>query len=290
MTVRLVVFGLGYSGLEIARQAAARGADVTIVTRGPAGAAAASLAREGFGIAGFDAPPLAWATHLVATAAPGDEAGDPVLAAHRGAIAAAKGLRWVGYLSTTGVYGDRGGAWVDETTAPAPGQPRSIRRLAAERAWADAVGGEGRAALDVIRLGGIYGPGRSPFDELRAGTARRVDKPGHSFSRIHVADIAGLVLAAIARPPAVPVRVLNGVDDTPAPASDVVAEAARLLGIAPPAAIDFATAQAAMSPMALSFWSENRKVSNALTKAATGWALRYPSYREGLAGILAEER
>ncbi|WP_291297619.1 SDR family NAD(P)-dependent oxidoreductase [Elioraea sp.] len=287
MTVRLLVFGLGYSGRAIAREAASRGADVTIVTRDPAGAAAASLARDGFGIAGFDAPPIGEATHLVATAAPSDEGGDPVLAVHRAAIVGAKALRWVGYLSTTGVYGDRGGAWVDETTAPAPGQSRSIRRLAAERAWAEAAG-EAGGALDVIRLGGIYGPGRSPFDDLRAGTARRIAKPGHSFSRIHVADIAGLVTAAIARPPAVPVRVLNGVDDTPAPASDVVEEAARLLGIAAPPAIDFDAAQAAMSPMALSFWSENRKVSNALSKAATGWALRCPSYREGLRAILAE--
>jgi nucleoside-diphosphate-sugar epimerase len=289
MTVRLLVFGLGYSGAAIAREAGLRGADVTIVTRDPAGAAAARLAGEGFAIAGFDAPPLDGATHIVATAAPGDEAGDPVLASHRAAIIAARGLRWVGYLSTTGVYGDRGGAWVDETAAPAPGQPRSVRRLGAERAWAEAAAVSG-AALDVIRLGGIYGPGRSPFDDLRAGTARRVVKPGHSFSRIHVADIAGLVMAAIARPPAVPVRVLNGVDDEPAPASDVVAEAARLLGMAPPPAIDFDAARSAMSPMALSFWSENRKVSNAITKAATGWALRCPSYREGLAAIRVEER
>jgi nucleoside-diphosphate-sugar epimerase len=286
MTERLIVFGLGYSGREAARLAAARGADVVVVTRDPASAAAEALRKEGIGIAPFSAPPLAQATHLLATAAP-EEGGDPVLAAHAEAIAAAP-LAWIGYLSTTGVYGDRGGAWVDETTAPSPGQPRSLRRVAAERAWAEVAARAG-AVLDVIRLGGIYGPGRSPLDEVRSGTARRVVKPGHCFSRIHVDDIAGLVAAAMARPPAVPVRVLHGVDDEPAPSAEVIAEAARLLGLPLPPEVSFEAASARMSPMALSFWSENRKVSNTLTKAATGWALRCPTYREGLAAILSAE-
>ncbi len=284
---RLLVFGLGYSGLAAARLAALRGADVTVVTRSPASPAAEALRREGIGIAPFSAPGLDAATHLLATAAP-EEGGDPVLAAHAEAIAQAR-IVWIGYLSTTGVYGDRGGAWVDETTAPSPSQPRSLRRAAAERAWAEVAARAG-AGLDVIRLGGIYGPGRSPLDEVRAGAARRVIKPGHSFSRIHVDDIAGLVAAAMARPPAVPVRVLHGVDDLPVPSSDVMAEAARLLGLPPPPEVPFEVARQSMSPMALSFWSENRKVSNALTKAATGWALRCPTYREGLAAILAAER
>lgn len=286
MMARLIVFGLGYSGLATARLAASRGADVTIVTRSPGSAGAEALRREGIGIAPFAAPGLEGATHLLATAAP-EEGGDPVLAAHGEAIATAP-LAWIGYLSTTGVYGDRDGAWVDETTAPAPTQPRSLRRAAAERAWAEMAARAG-AALDVIRLGGIYGPGRSPLDDVRAGTARRVVKPGHSFSRIHVDDIAGLVAAAMARPPAMPVRVLHGVDDLPAPAADVNAEAARLLGLPLPPEVPFEEARARMSPMGLSFWSENRKVSNALTKAATGWSLRCPTYREGLAAILSGE-
>jgi len=283
---RLVVFGLGYSGRAIALAAAASGAAVTVVTRDPGRAEARALAAAGLAVAGFDAPPLAGATHLVATAAP-DAAGDPVLAAHRDAIVAARPA-WIGYLSTTGVYGDRGGAWVDETTEPAPGQPRSLRRRAAEAAW-EAAAEEAGATLDLIRLGGIYGPGRSAFDDLRAGTARCVVKPGHAFSRIHVDDIAGLVLAAAARPPARGVRVLHGVDDLPSPSAEVVAEAARLLGLAPPPEVPFEIARACMSPMALSFWSENRRVANALTKAATGWVPRFPTWREGLAAILAEE-
>ncbi|WP_144299481.1 NAD-dependent epimerase/dehydratase family protein [Elioraea rosea] len=285
MTARLIVFGLGYSGTVAARAAAARGAHVTVVTRDPGSAAAEALRAEGLAVASFDAPPVGEATHLLATAAPA-EGGEPVLAAHREAIAAARGLRWIGYLSTTGVYGDRGGAWVEETSTPAPGQPRSQRRLAAERAWEE-VAARADAPVDLIRLSGIYGPGRSAIDEVREGTARRVIKPGHAFSRIHVEDIAGLVAAAMARPPGVPVRVLHGADDEPAASADVVAEAARLLGAKPPPAIAFEAARANMSLMALSFWSENRKVANGLTKAATGWSLRYPTYREGLKAILS---
>jgi nucleoside-diphosphate-sugar epimerase len=286
---RLLVFGLGYSGGATARAARAVGWPVTVVTRDPARAEALALARAGLGLAAFAdaATALAGATHLLVTAAPA-EAGDPVLAAHRGAIAAAPALRWIGYLSTTGVYGDRGGAWVDEATAPAPGQDRSRRRLAAEHAWEDLARRRG-VALDLIRLAGIYGPGRSALDDVRGGRARRIVKPGHAFSRIHVADIAALVLAAMGRP-GTGVRVLHGADDLPAPSAEVVAEAARLLGAPPPPEVPFEEAARTMSPMALSFWAENRKVANALTKAATGWAPRFPTYREGLAAILAEER
>jgi nucleoside-diphosphate-sugar epimerase len=286
MTRHLLVFGLGYTGAAIAREAALRGLSVTVVTRHPS-AAPPSLEQAGIGVAPFASPPLASATHLVATAPPGED-GDPVLAAHAAAIVAARPA-WIGYLSTTGVYGDRGGAWVDEAAVPAPSQPRSLRRLAAEEAWRRVAASAG-AQLDLIRLAGIYGPGRSAFDELRAGTARRVVKPGHAFSRIHVADIAALVLAAIEHPPQDHVRVLHGADDEPAPSAEVVAEAARLAGLAPPPELPFEAAKGSMSPMALSFWSENRKVANAATKAATGWAPRYPTYREGLAAILAAER
>jgi len=185
------------------------------------------------------------------------------------------------------VYGDRGGAEVDEATPPAPGQARSRRRLAAEEAWRAATAG--RAALDLMRAGGIYGPGRSPFDDLRAGTARRVVKPGHAFSRIHRDDIALAVLAAIHQDLPPEVRVLHLVDDEPADSAAVVGHAARLLGVPPPPAIPFEEARATMSPMALSFWAENRRVANAATKAALGIAWRCPTFREGLGAILAQE-
>lgn len=290
MTARhLVVFGLGYSGTRAAHAARGAGARVTVVTRDPARPEARALAGAGIAAVAFAdaARALADATHLLATAAP-EEAGDPVLAAHGEAIATAPALGWIGYLSTTGVYGDRSGAWVDEATDPAPGQPRSRRRRAAERAWEAAAARRG-ACLDLIRLAGIYGPGRSALDEVRSGRARRIVKPGHAFSRIHVADIAALVLAAMARPrPGV--RVLHGADDLPAPQAEVIAEAARLLGLPPPPELPFEAAMRTMSPMARSFWDENRRVANTMTKAATGWVPRYPTYREGLAAILAEER
>lgn len=278
----MVVAGLGYAGGAIAAEAVARGFRVTGTARDPVAAQPPpGVAVVRFADAG-DA--LRDATHLVVTAAPG-EAGDPVLAAHGGVIAASASLRWIGYLSTTGVYGDRGGGWVEESTPPAPGQPRSERRLAAEQAWRDAAAARG-AALDLFRVGGIYGPGRSPLEEVRAGVARRVVKPGHAFSRIHRDDIALAVVAAALRPDGV--RVLHLVDDEPAPNADVVEEAARLLGVEPPSAMPFEQARVRMSPMALSFWAENRRVANAATKRALGIAWHCPTYREGLRRILAE--
>jgi nucleoside-diphosphate-sugar epimerase len=284
----LLVAGLGYSGRAAAHAAVAAGWRVAGTARDPSRLGT----QPGIALFSFDSAgdALGQATHLLLTAPPG-EAGDPFLAAHGQAIDAAldtRKLRWIGYISTTGVYGDRAGGEVDEATAPAPGQARSVRRLAAEEAWRAIAAG--RAALDIFRAGGIYGPGRSSFDDLRAGTARRVVKPGHSFSRIHRDDIAQAVHAAIgqALPPGV--RVLHLVDDEPAESATVTAHAASLLGIPAPQATPFEQARATMSPMALSFWAENRRVANAATKAALGIAWRYPSYREGLEAILAEER
>ncbi|MCB5943225.1 SDR family NAD(P)-dependent oxidoreductase [Acidocella sp. KAb 2-4] len=273
----LLIFGLGYSGRAIARAAVAAGYAVTATTR--AGAAPEpGVALVPFSAAGAA---IAAATHLIATAAP-DEDGDPVLARYRAAIAAAPHLRWLGYLSTTGVYGDAGGAWVDEATPVNPGSARARRRVAAEQAWA-ALG----KPLAIFRLAGIYGPGRSMFDDLRAGQGRRVVKPGHVFGRIHRDDIAQGVCAAMAR---AATGIFNFADDEPAASADVVVEAARLLGMAPPPPVPYEQAVQGMSPMARSFWAENRKVSAARTKAALGIAWRYPSYREGLAAILREER
>lgn len=276
----LIIAGLGYVGHAVAKAAASVGWRVMGTSRQPA----AMQALAGIEVIGFDqaGPAFAAAPHWLITTPP-DDAGDPVLRHHAAALAAGN-QRWIGYLSTTGVYGDRGGAVVDEATPPAPGQPRSQRRLAAEHAWRAAR--PAGAALDICRVGGIYGPGRAPFAELRAGVARRVVKPGHSFSRIHRDDIAHAIMAAINNPPSPGCRVLNFVDDEPADSAAVMAEAARLLGMAPPPAIPFEEARASMSPMALSFWSENRRVANAATKAALGIEWRYPSYREGLAASM----
>jgi nucleoside-diphosphate-sugar epimerase len=228
---------------------------------------------------------IAESTHILATAAPGDR-GDPVLARYGAQIAVGNAV-WMGYLSTTGVYGNRDGGWVDEETAPAPQSPRAQRRVEAEAAWAEF---GGQAAVDIFRLAGIYGPGRSMFDDLRDGTARRVIKPGHLFGRIHRDDIAHGVLAAMRRRAPAGVQIFNFSDDEPAASADVVVEAAKFLGIAPPEPVAYEDAAAKMSAMGLSFWAENRKVANAKTKAALGIVWKYPTFREGLRAILAEER
>jgi nucleoside-diphosphate-sugar epimerase len=267
----------------VARAAVAEGISVTATSRVPA----ATVAPEGVRVIAFDAAAdaLAQATHLVVTAAP-DGSGDPMLAAYGEAVAAAPRLRWVGYLSTTGIYGDRDGGWVDEDSDPRPDSDRARRRIAAETAWA---GLAGRRAVDLFRVAGIYGPGRSAFDDLRAGRARRVDKPGHAFGRIHRDDIARAVLAAIHQDHAPGLRVLHLADDEPAESQLVIAEAAALLGVDPPPLVPFAEAQAGMSPMARSFWADNRKVSSAKTRSLLGIDWLYPTYREGLRAILAEE-
>ncbi|MEL6914758.1 MAG: SDR family oxidoreductase [Pseudomonadota bacterium] len=219
---------------------------------------------------------IAAATHILASAAPG-AAGDPFLARHDFSRSPAL---WVGYLSTTGVYGDHGGDWVDEETALTPTTSRGQYRVAAEAAWT-ATG----LPVHIFRLAGIYGPGRGPFAKVRAGTARRIVKPGQVFSRIHVADIAQVLAASIARPR--PGAVYNVCDDDPAPPEDVIAHAAELLGLPVPPAEDFATAE--MTPMARSFYGESKRVRNTLLHAELGVTLLYPSYRDGLAALLATD-
>ncbi len=267
----LASFGVGYVGSAVAEAMAAEALAVIGITR-------ANCADAGDAIAA--------ATHLLSTVPP-DDAGDPVLLRHREAIASAPRLQWIGYLSTTGVYGDRNGGWVDESTEPAPGSDRSRRRLAAEESWRALAD---RRAVDVFRLAAIYGPGRSPFDSLRAGTARRVLRPGHTFGRIHRADIVRAVLAAVRQDHACGVRILNLTDDEPAESAAVIEEAARLLGMTAPKAVPFEQAVDEMSAMARSFWAESRKVSSRGTQHALGLRWLYPSYREGLRAILAEER
>jgi nucleoside-diphosphate-sugar epimerase len=197
----------------------------------------------------------------------------------------AESVRWVGYLSTIGVYGDAGGAWIDEDTPARPGSARASRRIEAEAAWLD-FGKRTGKRVQIFRLGGIYGPGRSAFDDLRAGSARRIIKPGQVFNRIHVGDIANVLVAAVGGRGRH--SIYNVVDDEPGPPQDVVAYAAGLLGVPAPPEIPFEKAE--LSPMGRSFYSENRRVRNARLKEDLGVRLAYPSYREGLAAIRDAER
>jgi nucleoside-diphosphate-sugar epimerase len=214
-----------------------------------------------------------------------DEAGDPVLLAGAGAIAeAAPRIAWAGYLSTTGVYGDHAGAWVDETTPLTAGTRRGEMRVAAEAAW-EALAARSGLPLHIFRLAGIYGPGRGPFEKVRDGTARRIVKPGQVFSRTHVEDIAQVLHASILRPN--PGAAYNVCDDDPAPPEDVLAHAAELLGLPPPPEVPYDEAE--MSPMARSFYAESKRVRNDRIKDELGVVLRYPTYREGLAALLAED-
>ncbi len=224
-------------------------------------------------------PDLRASSHVVFSIAP-DADGDPALIHHRADLDAAEGLEWLCYYSTIGVYGDFGGAWIDESAPLVPRNERSDRRVVAEQAWRDYAETRG-VKLTILRLAGIYGPGRSTFDKLEDGSSRRVVKPGQVFNRIHVDDIARVTeLAATAR--------LDGTfnlgDDEPAPPQDVIVHAAALLGMAPPAELDFATAP--MTPMQASFYADNKRCSNAAIKKALGIDLLYPTYREGLAQVL----
>ena len=276
----LLAVGHGYSARALAGRLLARGWRVIGTTRGADKAAAVRATGAEAAIwPGADLAALfARADHLLLSAAP-DEGGDPVLRALGGRIPPNR-IAWVGYLSTTGVYGDRGGGWVDETSPCTPSTRRGRLRLEAERAWA-----ETGLPLHVFRLAGIYGPGRGPFAKLRNGTARRIVKKNQVFSRIHVADIARALEASIARPD--PGAIYNVCDDEPAPPQDVVDHAAGLLGLPPPETVDFDAAD--MSPTARSFYAESKRVSNRRMREELGVAPRYPTYREGLAALAADE-
>lgn len=276
-TMQLLFLGFGYVARATARALRGR-ALMQATTRDPGKAEA--LAAQG--ITPVRADDMAALTQAVERAshilvsAPPDEAGDPFLPLLDPALLR---KRWTGYLSTTGVYGDRRGGWAFEWDAPAPGQARSIRRLEAETGWRD-------AGARIFRLAGIYGPGQSALDALREGRARRIIKPAQVFSRIHVDDIASALVLAMERPDAE--GIFNLADDHPSSQSAVVKEAARLLGVEPP--MEEAFDKGAMSPMLASFYAESRRVSNARAKAVLGWRLAYPSYREGLAAIYASKK
>ena len=215
---------------------------------------------------------------------PPDDNGDPVLRACGDALAHAQRLRAIVYLSTIGVYGDRGGAWVDEATPPQPGAARSRERLAAEHAWLD-FGERHDIAVAILRLAGIYGPGQNALVQIASGKARRIVKPGQVFNRIHVGDIAQAIDAAFARRAS---GIFNVADDEPTPPADPIVFAAQLLGVEPPPEIPFEQAAPTMSPMALSFWQECRRVKNDKLKRELGVSLRYPTYREGLRALFEE--
>ena len=220
-------------------------------------------------------------THVLLSAPPETDGSDPVLAFARETLSQCRSLKWVGYLSTTGVYGDHGGAWIDEETPSGPVGARGWRRQKAEAAWA-ATG----LPMHYFRLAGIYGPGRNSLQSLRQGTARRITKPGQVFSRIHVEDIAQILQASINHPN--PGRAYSVCDDLPAPPQEVVSYAAALLDMEPPPETAFEDAE--LSPMARSFYGENKRIRNDRIKQELGIKLKYPTYREGLAALLAQEK
>lgn len=275
----LLSIGHGYSARALGRRLLQRGWRVIATTRSPE--KVEMLRSEGLDARLWTGGhlPLDEATHLLTSVAP-DRSGDPVLAAQKNAIAAAQHLEWVGYLSTVGVYGDHAGGWVDEETPLTPTTERGRARVAAEADW-QSLG----LPLHIFRLAGIYGPGRGPFAKVRAGTARLIVKPGQVFSRIHVEDIAQVLAASMARPN--PGRIYNVCDDAPAPPEDVLAHAAELLGLPRPPEEPFDPAR--MTPMAASFYAENKRVRNDRIKNELGVQLLYPDYRAGLEAILNAE-
>jgi nucleoside-diphosphate-sugar epimerase len=224
---------------------------------------------------------LATVTHVLVSAAP-DDSGDPTLAWHGADLCQMPALQWLGYLSTTGVYGNTDGAVVDETAPLRPSSRRSENRVLAERQWLALYEDHG-LPVHIFRLPGIYGPGRSALDQVAAGKIRRIDKPGHQFSRIHVDDIAATLAASAARPR--PGRIYNVCDNEAAAPADVTAFACKLLGVAVPDPVPFEIARLQMSPMALSFWQDDRRVDNRRITSELDVSLRYPTYREGLKAI-----
>jgi nucleoside-diphosphate-sugar epimerase len=286
----LLCIGLGYSAAAVA--ARLKSAEWRIIGTARSEESAAAIRDLGYEAALFadDGPSgdvsaaVAEATHLLISAPP-DETGDPVLNQLGDDLARAEKLCWIGYLSTVGVYGDHDGGWVDEDTPLQPGNARNVRRAAAEEAW-QRFASERGLPLQIFRLAGIYGPGRSPVDGLKMLKVRYVDKPGQVFNRIHVEDIASTVVAGIhagteAR------GIFNVADDEPAPPQEVGIFAAELLRAPPPEIVPWEKAE--LSPMSMSFYEANRRVSNRRIKEVLGVTLTYPTYREGLRALVAEK-
>ncbi len=280
----LFIFGLGYSALALAQDLLAQGWRVGGTHREPARPSLPGLETWRFDRDHpLDPACFQWAGHLLSSVPP-DDAGDPVLDGAGHIIAEMKQLCWVGYLSTTGVYGDRQGGWVDEESELRPTGSRSQRRVLAESAWLDLWRRHG-VPVHLFRLAGIYGPGRNPLANVRDGTAHRIVKPGQVFSRIHVEDLSGALQASMAHPN--PGRIYNICDNEAAPPQDVVGYSCDLLGVPPPPLLPIE--EAGLSPMALSFYADNKRVSNQRLLGELGYRLKYPTYREGLRAILSQE-
>ena len=283
--MNILILGLGYSAGFFARAALARGWEVTGTVR--SAEKAAELSRQGirtlvfggFAVSSPLAKAVAEADAVLVSVQPAED-GDPALGPLRAALMAAPNLRWIGYLSTIGVYGDQGGAWIDEDTPPAPTNARTRQRVDIEEAWLQ-LGRDSGKPVQIFRLSGIYGPGRNAITKLRSGTANRLIKTGQVFNRIHVDDIAGVLMASLAQPRHG--AIYNVTDDEPGPPQDVIAFAAELTGLEPPPEIPFE--QAMLSPMAASFYGESKRVSNALVKQEFGYSFRYPTYREALRAL-----
>ena len=287
----LLIFGMGFSASHFAKRMLKKGWNVTGTSRSDAGRE--KIAAIGVTPCHFDGDDeamtddlksaIAKATHILVSAGP-NEAGDPVLNRCGAALKAddvRPNIGWVGYLSTVGVYGNHDGAWVDETTECRPVSKRSVYRVAAENAWLE-FGEKTGTKVQLFRLGGIYGPGSNPLEKLKAGKSRRIDKPGQVFSRTHIEDIAGALDAAIHSDTSH--AIFNVVDDEPAPPQDVITYGAELLGLDVPPLIHIDDAE--MTPMARSFYGENKRVSNARVKEALGYCFTYPTYRGGLAALV----
>ncbi|MGA0392544.1 MAG: SDR family oxidoreductase [Rhodospirillales bacterium] len=291
-TRRLFCFGLGYSALTFARRLRDEGWSIAGTCRGED--KQRKLADEGFDAFLFDLgrpldhakEMLRGATHILSSVPP-DSGNDPVLDCHLEDLVALETLQWIGYLSTTGVYGDTGGAPVDEGDQLNPTSERSRRRVLAEQRWLKLRHQRG-LPVHIFRLAGIYGPHRSILDKVRAGTAKRIYKPGHKFSRIHVEDIATVLQASIEKPRGG--GIYNVCDNHPATPAQVTAFACELLGKKPPPVVLFKDAEKNMTPMAKSFWRDNRKVDNARLKFELGVTLEYPDYKKGLEAILEAEK
>jgi nucleoside-diphosphate-sugar epimerase len=286
----LFCFGLGYSAQHFIAEFGGRFDRIagTVTTREKAATVVAA------GIGGhrveafvFDGEPSPQVTAALIDAAallvsvPPGERGDPVLAQCADIIAGAPQLQSIVYLSTVGVYGDHGGGWVDEATAATPVSQRSRERLAAEDAWT-ALSARADKPVAILRLSGIYGPGQNALETLKRGSAKRISKPGQFFNRIHVADIAQAIDAVFERSAN---GIYNVTDDEPTPQGLPIEFAAQLLGIPPPSEAPFVEAAKTMSPMALSFYGESKRVKNARLKSELGVQLRHPTYREGLRAL-----
>ncbi|NQV79294.1 MAG: SDR family oxidoreductase [Alphaproteobacteria bacterium] len=286
MTKKIVCLGMGYIATALAARLSAKGWAVTGTCTSVAKRAA--LADKNVPVALFSpehflsAEILGGATHLISSIPPGDQ-DDAAAAWLAQNIENAEGLEWAALLSTTGVYGDHDGDWVDEKSDLRPTAPRSRRRAQAEQQWLD-LHREHGIPVHIFRLAGIYGPGRNPLDGIRAGTARRIVKPDLMLGRIHLEDIVGVLMASIERPRAG--SIYNVTDDEPAPPQEVVAYGCRMLGIEPPPEEDFDTAE--MSSLGRSFYLDSKKVRNDQIKRELGYKLRYPTYREGIAALMSE--